>query len=139
MRPVTSTPAASLVAGATCAVTVEVHPLRRDPEIGVVVDGLLKLCHALMPYVRIHYGPATEANQVGMGRQIGVVAGKLLKRQFANDARLFQQSQRGVNRSQRYIGKEITYALKDFPHRGMISRVHHYLSDSQALRRQTDP
>ena len=139
MRPITSTPAASLVAGATCAVPVEVYPLRRDPEVGVVVDGLLELCHTLLPYLRVHYGSATEAHQVGVGRQISVVAGKLLEGQFAYDTRLFQQSQRGVNRRQCYIGKEITYALKDFPNRGMIGRIHHYLGDSQALRCQTDP
>ena len=74
-----------------------------------------------------------------MWRQIGVIARLLLKGQFAHDPHLFQQPQRRVHSSQRYVREEIPHPFEHLPHSWVISGVNHHLGNGQSLGRQADP
>ena len=71
-----------------------------------------------------------------MGRKVGVVARMLRKRQLPDDARLFQQPQRSIHRSQGDIRKKGVHPLENLPNRGMVGGIDHHLGNGQALGRK---
>ena len=76
------------------------------------------------PHVGVQHRTATDAHQVGVRRQVGIVAREALEGQFPDHAGLLQHVQRGIYRSDGNVGEEGPYPLVNVPNRWMVCRVY---------------